>query len=144
MTFKTTAGPWIRVSSAVVAASCTEALIVSFPSDSWHGLLHDTLPADSQDWQKIWCLKPLKHYHINPSVSSQKWTKGVTSKSIKPSPAEGIRPTDRSTSLLLVRLLSQLVIWLIFLSVSHLPFICQRGGKPSKQMDFLHKIVDLL
>lgn len=49
---------------------CTEALIVCFPSDSWHGLLHDTLPADSQDWQKIRCLKPLKYYHINPSVSS--------------------------------------------------------------------------
>ena len=49
---------------------CTEALILCFPSDSWHGLLHDTLPADSQDWQKIRCLKPLKHYHINPSDSS--------------------------------------------------------------------------
>lgn len=68
----------------------------------------------------------------------------MTTKSIKPSPAEGIRPIDRSTLLLFVQLLSQLVIWLIFLSVSHLPFICQRGGKPPKQMDFLHEIIDLL
>ena len=38
----------------------------------------------------------------------------MTAKSIKPSPAEGIRPIDRSTLLLLVQLLSQVVAWLIF------------------------------
>lgn len=51
-------------------------------ADSWHGLLHDTIPADSQDWQKIWCLKPLKHYHINLSVSSwnehEEWLQGAS------------------------------------------------------------------
>lgn len=42
-----------------------------------------------------------------------KWTQRMTARSITPSPAEEIRPIDRSTSLLLVQLLSQL-IWLFF------------------------------